>query len=148
MITRHQSAANDYAHRYISAWHTHDPVAVANMHTTDTVFTSTATGLAATGRDELLKALTDVFRSWPDLRFAPQRVYGDGDVIFVESVITVTQAQPMTFSGVEVLPNGQPVRSTVVDLIHLRDGLVANKHSYVDQLAYLQAMGRVVTAIA
>lgn len=126
--------------RYIGAWHTHDPAVVAMLHTPDSVYTSAATGLNVRGREAVREVLTRLFVTWPDIHFEPQRTYLGGDVAFVESIIAVTQATPMTFAGIEIEPTGKTVQVLVADVLQLHDGLVAHKHSYLDALGYLRAM--------
>ena len=58
-----------------------------------------------------------------------------------EWTATVTHANPVRYRDAVLAPTGRTVRWDGMDIIPVRDGLVARKDVYANSLAYLRGLG-------
>ena len=127
--------------RYADAWNRHDVDAILALHTEDAVFENHTSGGIASGKAELRKLIEGVFSTFPDLRFSPRRTYLSEAVAVVEWTATATHANPIT-RGEQTLPaSGKTLSWDGMDVMPLRDGLVARKDVYVDSISFLRQIG-------
>ena len=121
--------------RYHACWAARDPERIAAMHTTDSVFHLHSGLPPARGREEIRAAAAANFAQVPDLDFELVSLnVGDG-FWAVRFVMTGTS------------PSGDPFQIDLADVVLVRDGLVAEKHSYVDGVA-MQAALRPAAAVS
>lgn len=135
----------DFIDRYNAPWDAHDVDAIVAMHTEDSVFENHTTGDAYAGREEIARALGGIFGVFPDLAFATRRQYIREDLVVQEWTATGTHLGTMRRSGVEIEPTGCSVEYRGMDVIPIRDGLVARKDVYSDGVTLLRQLG--LTAI-
>jgi len=126
---------------YNAAWGAHDVEAIVAMHTEDSVFENHVTGDQYVGRDAIERAISGIFSVFPDLSFETRRAYIREDLVVQEWTARGTQEGPMTRSGVEVPPTGKEVEYRGMDVIPIRDGLVARKDVYSDSVTLLRQLG-------
>jgi steroid delta-isomerase-like uncharacterized protein len=131
--------------RYNAAWNAHDVDAIVSMHTEDSVFENHVTGDRNVGRDEIARAIGGIFSVFPDLSFETRRSYVRDDLVVQEWTARGTHQGTMTRSGIEVPPTGRKVEYKGMDVIPIRDGLVARKDVYSDSVTLLRQLG--LTAI-
>ncbi len=115
------------------------------MHTDDSVFENHVTGDVNVGRDQIARAIESIFSVFPDLRFETRRAYIRDDLVVQEWTARGTHEGMMTRSGIEVQPTGRKVDYKGMDVIPIRDGLVARKDVYSDSVTLLRQLG--LTAI-
>ncbi|HKG43651.1 MAG TPA: ester cyclase [Gaiellaceae bacterium] len=127
--------------RYNAAWNAHDVDAIVSMHTEDSVFENHVTGDVNVGREEIGRAISGIFSVFPDLSFETRRAYVREDLVVQEWTARGTQEGTMTRSGIEVPPTGQKVDYKGMDVIPIRDGLVARKDVYSDSVTLLRQLG-------
>src|SRR5262249_36781368 len=127
--------------RYNTAWNDHDVDAIVAMHTEDSVFENHVTGDRNVGREAIGKATTCIFAGFPDLAFGTRRAYGRDDLVVQEWTARGTHEGTMTRSGIEVPPTGRKVEYNGMDVIPIRDGLVARKDVYSDSVTLLRQLG-------
>jgi steroid delta-isomerase-like uncharacterized protein len=127
--------------RYNAAWNTHDVEAIVSMHSQDSVFENHVTGDVNVGRDEIGRAIGGIFAVFPDLTFETRRAYIRDDLVVQEWTARGTHEGTMTRSGIEVPPTGQKVEYKGMDVIPIRDGLVARKDVYSDSITLLRQLG-------
>jgi steroid delta-isomerase-like uncharacterized protein len=127
--------------RYNAAWNTHDVEAIVSMHTEDSVFENHVTGDVNVGREEIGRAIDGIFAVFPDLAFETRRAYVREDLVVQEWTARGTHEGPMTRSGIEVQPTGRKVEYKGMDVIPIRDGLVARKDVYSDSITLLRQLG-------
>jgi steroid delta-isomerase-like uncharacterized protein len=127
--------------RYNDAWNGHDVEAIVAMHTEDSVFENHTTGDVNVGRDAIGEAITSIFRVFPDLTFESRRQYIRENLVVQEWTARGTHEGKMTRSGVEVEPTGRQVEYRGMDVIPIRDGLVARKDVYSDGVTVLRQLG-------
>jgi steroid delta-isomerase-like uncharacterized protein len=127
--------------RYNAAWNAHDVEAIVSMHTDDSVFENHVTGEVNVGREEIGRAIAGIFAVFPDLSFETRRAYVRKDLVVQEWTARGTHQGPMTRSGIEVQPTGRKVEYKGMDVIPIRDGLVARKDVYSDSITLLRQLG-------
>ena len=135
----------DFIDRYNDAWNDHDVETIVSMHTDDSVFENHVTGDVNVGREQIARAIQGIFSVFPDLRFETRRVYIRDDLVVQEWTARGTHEGTMTRSGIEVPPTGRKVDYKGMDVIPIRDGLVARKDVYSDSVTLLRQLG--LTAI-
>jgi ketosteroid isomerase-like protein len=123
------------AARGIAAWAACDPERIVAMHTEDSRFQIHAGGEVAEGREAVGKAFADIFQQWSDFRFETYRVlYGEDHRVLDWALI----------SRVKLDQGGEPVEREVrfdcLDVVTVRDGLVARKDTYIDTAQLAAAM--------
>ena len=127
--------------RYNAAWNDHDVDAIVSMHTKDSVFENHVTGDVNVGRDQIGRAISGIFAVFPDLSFEGRRSYLREDLVVQEWTARGTHEGTMTRSGVEIEPTGRKVEYKGMDVIPIRDGLVARKDVYSDSITLLRQLG-------
>jgi|SRR5436189_4705034 len=131
----------EFIARYNDAWNAHDVDAVVAMHTEDSVFENHVTGDVNVGREEIGNALRGIFTVFPDLHFEGRRQYIREDLVVQEWMARGTHKGKMARGGVEVEPTGKTVEYKGMDVIPMRDGLVARKDVYSDSITLLRQLG-------
>ena len=131
----------EFIDRYNTAWNEHDVEAIVSMHTEDSVFENHVTGDVNVGREEIGRAVAGIFSVFPDLTFETRRAYIRDDLVVQEWTARGTQEGTMTRSGMEVPPTGRKVDYKGMDVIPIRDGLVARKDVYSDSVTLLRQLG-------
>jgi steroid delta-isomerase-like uncharacterized protein len=127
--------------RYNDAWNRHDVDAIVSMHTDDSVFENHVTGDVNVGREAIGRAITGIFSVFPDLEFEGRRQYIREDLVVQEWTARGTHLGKMTRASIEVEPTGRSVEYRGMDVIPIRDGLVARKDVYSDSITLLRQLG-------
>jgi steroid delta-isomerase-like uncharacterized protein len=131
----------DFIDRYNDAWNAHDVDAIVAMHTDDSVFENHVTGDVNVGREQIGTAIRGIFSVFPDLSFEGRRQYFREDLVVQEWTARGTHEGTMKRSGVEVPPTGKRVEYKGMDVIPIRDGLIARKDVYSDSVTLLRQLG-------
>jgi steroid delta-isomerase-like uncharacterized protein len=131
----------DFIDRYNAAWNDHDVETIVSMHTDDSVFENHVTGDVNVGREQIARAISGIFSVFPDLEFETRRAYVRDDLVVQEWTARGTHEGTMTRSGIEVPPTGKKVDYKGMDVIPIRDGLVARKDVYSDSVTLLRQLG-------
>ena len=127
--------------RYNDAWNAHDVDAIVSMHTEDSVFENHVTGDVNVGREQIAAAIRGIFSVFPDLAFESHRQYVREDLVVQEWTARGTHEGLMSRRGIEVPPTGRRVEYKGMDVIPIRDGLVARKDVYSDSITLLRQLG-------
>ena len=131
----------EFIDRYNAAWNAHDVEAIVTMHTEDSVFENHVTGDRYEGREAIARAITGIFGVFPDLSFEARRQHLREDLVVQEWTARGTQLGAMTRAGIQVEPTGRTVEYRGMDIIPIRDGLVARKDVYSDSITLLRQLG-------
>jgi steroid delta-isomerase-like uncharacterized protein len=131
----------EFIDSYNDAWNHHDVEAIVAMHTDDSVFENHTTGDVNEGREQIARAISGIFTVFPDLSFETRRQYLRPDLVVQEWTARGTHLGTMRRSGIEVAPTGRPVEYRGMDVIPIRDGLVARKDVYSDGVTLLRQLG-------
>jgi len=131
----------EFIDRYNAAWNDHDVETIVSMHTDDSVFENHVTGDVNVGREQIGKAIAGIFSVFPDLSFEGRRTYIRDNLVVQEWTARGTHEGTMTRSGMEVQPTGRKVEYRGMDVIPIRDGLVARKDVYSDSVTLLRQLG-------
>jgi steroid delta-isomerase-like uncharacterized protein len=132
--------------RYNRAWNDHDVETIVSMHTEDSVFQNHTTGDINVGREQIANAIGGIFTVFPDLAFEARRQYIRENLVVQEWTARGTHLGKMMRSGIEVEPTRRKVEYEGMDVIPMREGLVARKDVYSDSITLLRQLG--LTSIA
>ena len=135
------SELQEFIDRYNAAWNDHDVETIVSLHTEDSVFENHVTGDVNVGREQIGRAIAGIFSVFPDLSFETRRAYIREDLVVQEWTARGTHEGTMTRSGMEVPPTGRKVEYKGMDVIPIRDGLVARKDVYSDSVTLLRQLG-------
>ena len=103
-------------------------------------------GLSGRGQeaiDKVKRAIADVFRAMPDVRFTVADWSEHGDTVWLRVEATATQTGP--FVGP---PTGRPVRFTVIDVARVVDGRIVEHWGVPDRFAILVQTGQLQRLVA
>ena len=131
----------EFIDRYNTAWNEHDVETIVSMHTEDSVFENHVTGDVNVGREQIGRAVAGIFSVFPDLSFETRRAYLRDDLVVQEWTARGTHEGTMTRAGIEVPPTGRKVDYKGMDVIPIRDGLVARKDVYSDSVTLMRQLG-------
>ncbi len=131
----------EFIDRYNAAWNAHDVETIVSMHTDDSVFENHVTGDVNVGREAIGRAVSGIFSVFPDLTFETRRAYIRDDLVVQEWTARGTHQGTMARSGIEVEPTGRSVEYEGMDVIPIRDGLVARKDVHSDSVMLLRQLG-------
>lgn len=135
------AALQEFIDRYNAAWNDHDVEAIVAMHTDDSVFENHTTGDVNIGKDAIRSAITGIFAVFPDLTFEARSQYIREDLVVQEWTARGTHQGAMNRSGMTIEPTGRAVEYRGMDIIPIRDGLVARKDVYSDGVTLLRQLG-------
>jgi steroid delta-isomerase-like uncharacterized protein len=125
----------ELAARYGDAWNSGDLDAVLDLHTDDVVFQAHAAGSPpAEGKAAVRAAFAAYLAQLPGIHFTPRSLRVGNGFWVMESTMTGTVAEPLDAGGESVGRPGARVEVDCVDVIEVRDGLVARKDTYLDAL--------------
>jgi steroid delta-isomerase-like uncharacterized protein len=132
----------ELAQRYGEAWNSQDLDAIMELHTDDCVFSAFAVGAPiARGRDAVREAFAGYIAMMPDINFAERSLQVGEDHWVLESTMSGTVDQSIEVDGESFGSSGARVEVPCVDVIKVRDGLIASKHTYIDSLAMQRQLG-------
>src|SRR5262249_12459624 len=121
------------AQRYGEAWNRQDLDAIMDLHAKECVFQAHAAGSPPTqGKDAVRAAFAGYLELLPDINFAARSLHVGPDHWVLESTMTGTVASTLAVDGEELGTPGAHIEVDCVDVIEIRDGLVASKHTYLD----------------
>jgi len=135
-------ATAEFVQAYGAAWNAHDVAAIMSMHTEDTTFCQRTGGSTlARGQDAVRDAFAATLELMPDMHFETRRLLIDDRGGFFVHEMTYTATVPAALATRNGADGPGSVSVDLVDVITLRDGLVASKDTYVDTLAIQRQLG-------
>jgi steroid delta-isomerase-like uncharacterized protein len=124
------------AERYGEAWNRQDLDTIMDLHTHDSVFVAHAAGsVPAEGKEAVREAFAGYIELLPDINFAQRALHVGEHHWVLESTMSGTAAGSIEVEGEALGARGARVEVDCVDVIEVRDGLVASKQTYLDSLA-------------
>jgi steroid delta-isomerase-like uncharacterized protein len=130
------------AHRYGEAWNHQDLDAIMDLHTDDCVFQAHAAGSPpAEGIEAVREAFAGYIALLPDINFAERALHVGEDHWVLESSMTGTVEGAIEVGGESLGDRGARVEVDCVDVIEVRDGLVASKQTYLDSMTMQRQLG-------
>ena len=130
------------AQRYGEAWNRQDLDAIMDLHADDCVFVAFAAGSPpAGGKEAVREAFAGYIAMMPDINFAERSLHVGEDHWVLESTMTGTVEQAIEVEGESMGDRGARIEVDCVDVIEVRDGLVASKHTYLDSMAMQRQLG-------
>jgi steroid delta-isomerase-like uncharacterized protein len=133
----------ELAARYGEAWNSQDLDAIIDLHTDDSVFVAHAVGSEpAVGKEAVREAFAGYLALLPDINFAERALHVGEDFWVLESVMSGTVEGAIEVEGETFGDRGARVEVDCVDVIEVRDGLVASKQTYLDSRELQRQLGR------
>ena len=130
------------AHRYGEAWNRQDLDAIMDLHTDDCVFSAFAAGAPlAKGKEAVREAFAGYIAMMPDIHFAERALHIGEDHWVLESTMSGTVEQAIEVDGESFGAGGGRIEVPCVDVIKVRDGLIASKHTYIDSITMQRQLG-------
>jgi steroid delta-isomerase-like uncharacterized protein len=130
------------AERYGEAWNRQDLDAIMDLHADDCVFVAYAAGSTpAEGKEAVREAFAGYLALLPDINFAERALHLGEDHWVLESSMTGTVEGSIEVEGDTLGASGARVEVDCVDVIEVRDGLVASKQTYLDSMALERQLG-------
>jgi steroid delta-isomerase-like uncharacterized protein len=130
------------AERYGEAWNRQDLDAIMDLHKDDCVFRAHAAGSPpAEGKEAVREVFASYIALLPDINFAPGSLYVGEGFWVLESTMTGTAAGSLELEGESFGDDGARVEVNCVDVIEVRDGLVASKQTYLDSMTMQRQLG-------
>ena len=139
--TAEQTTIEEIAARYGEAWNSQDLEAILAHHAEDGVFQLHAGAEPVQGIGAVRATFAGFLAQWPDINFEEQRLITDGGGWLFASTMSGTLAQPLELAGAVIAEPGAKIAVDALDVIDVRDGLIAAKHTYLDSVALLQQLG-------
>jgi steroid delta-isomerase-like uncharacterized protein len=140
--TESTTAIRMLAQRYGEAWNRQDLDAIMDLHTDDCVFQAYAAGSPpAEGLEAVREAFAGYLALLPDINFAERALHVGEDHWVLESTMTGTVEGAIEVDGESIGDRGARVEVDCVDVIEVRDGLVASKHTYLDSMTMQHQLG-------
>ena len=77
--------------------------------------------------------MQDLWRAFPDMAMEMKRIFGEGEWLCTEYVVTGTHTGPMKGpDGREIPPTGKPLRLPVLGILRIVNGKIAEEKDYFD----------------
>jgi len=130
------------ADRYGEAWNCQDLDAIMDLHADDCVFVAHAAGsVRAEGKEAVREAFAGYIALLPDINFAERALHVGEGFWVLESSMTGTVEGAIEVDGESLGDRGARVEVDCVDVIEVRDGLVASKQTYLDSRELQRQLG-------
>jgi steroid delta-isomerase-like uncharacterized protein len=140
--TQDATAIRMLAERYGEAWNRQDLDAIMDLHRDDCVFVAHAAGSPpAEGKEAVREAFAGYIAMLPDINFGERALHVGENHWVLESNMTGTVEQAIEVEGEALGTRGARVEVDCVDVIEVRDGLVASKHTYLDSMEMQRQLG-------
>jgi steroid delta-isomerase-like uncharacterized protein len=123
---------------YKLAWNSHDVNKIIAFFTDDGIFDDVAQGTVYRGKKEVTAYLNTLFADMPDLKLDFKSVFGAGDWMGIEVVMSGTFAHS-SMPGIKATGKTFSVRG--VSALQLRNGQITRKSYYMNMVAFLQQVG-------
>lgn len=118
---------------YAAAWSSHDPARIAALHTPDTVFDLRVDGeTPAVGRAAAEARFAGILRDNPGYASTVRKVAFGADFVVIEYAIAMNPPAPFVLGRFRYTPTGAAYSVPAIDMIRFRDGLVAEKVTFLD----------------
>jgi steroid delta-isomerase-like uncharacterized protein len=140
--TQTPTQIEELAQRYGEAWNSQNLDAIMELHTDDCVFSAFAVGAPlAEGKEAVREAFAGYIAMMPDINFAERSLQLGDDHWVLESTMSGTVDQTVEVDGESFGASGARVEVPCVDVIKVRNGLIASKHTYIDSLTMQRQLG-------
>ena len=126
----------------LSVWNSHDVNKIVYFFTDDGIFEDVAAGIVKHGKKEISDYLNSMFIDMPDFKFELKSVFGSGDWMGVEVVMSGTFAHS---SMLGVPATGKTFSVRCAGIYQMRDGKISRKSVYMNMVTFLQQVGLMPT---
>ena len=127
---------------FLEAWSAKDWDRWQAMHGERVVHTGPDHAIALLGPSEVVEAHRTLAEAFPDFRYEPRRIFGEGKSVCAEVVLTGHQTGPMRGpGGTTIAPTGRPVHVLGCLVFAVEGGLIAEYRDHTDLLGMLEQLG-------
>ena len=123
---------------YKLAWNSHDLNKLISFFADDSIYDDVAQGTVYRGKQEVTAFINSMFVDMPDLKLDFKSIFGAGDWMGIEVVMSGTFAHS-SIPGIKA--TGKTFSLRGVSVIQLRNGLITRKSFYVNMATFLQQVG-------
>nr|WP_243749459.1 nuclear transport factor 2 family protein [Pseudoteredinibacter isoporae] len=121
------------AKAYGEAWDELDVDKILALHHEDSIYQLHITNEpVAKGKDEIRTAFKTIFELFPDYNSTLQHISFGSDSATIRFSLSATPTQPYVIGNRRFIPTGQTFSLDMIDELIFEDGLVKEKHSYMD----------------
>jgi steroid delta-isomerase-like uncharacterized protein len=124
------------------AWNSHDVNRVLEFYTDDCVHEDVPYGIVSHGKKELTTFLNSSFVDFPDIRWELKSLFGAGDWVGKEWVMSGTHAHSRT-PGVPATGKTFSVRGATIYQFH--NGKISHESAYYNVVTLMQQVGLMPT---
>lgn len=89
------------------------------------------------GPEGVLQLHDALMPTFPDMKLDLEDLVAEGEKVLVRLVISATHTGPLG----EMAATGKPIRVAVLDLFHIRDGVLVEHWAQLDNLGMLKQLG-------
>lgn len=140
MSAEERAAIEDLLDRNIDALNHHDLASVlANQHPDAQLLADGQ--VVSEGHDQLSSLTQALWDAFPDGRFRHDRRIVTDNAAATELTFTGTHTGPLVTPGGDLPPTGRQVTLHSASFLYFRDGLIAEEHSYANQVPFLTQLG-------
>ena len=123
---------------FLAAWNSHDVNKILSYFNDDGIFEDVATGIVKRGKEEISDYLNTMFVDTPDFKFEEKSVFGTGDWMGVEAILSGTHAH----SSMPGIPaTGKKFSVRCAGIYQLSKGKISRKSVYMNMTTMLQQLG-------
>lgn len=113
-----------------------------NLHAESVVVNTPGSSEPVKGREGLAELVKSYHAAFPDIKTETESLFGQGNWVVTEEVLTGTNTGPMTSpTGEEIPPTNKPIRMNQALVFQVENGLIQEVHLYFDQLGMLTQLG-------
>ncbi len=113
-----------------------------SFHSESVVVHSPELAEPSKGRESLRKIVEGYYAAFPDMVVKRERIFGQGDSVFLEQSLAGTNTGPMTSpTGEEVPPTNKPIQVWQALVFRVENGQIQEARVYFDQLSMLAQLG-------
>lgn len=127
-----ESSITNVAIAYGQAWNDRDVEAIVSLHSTDSTLEVHGLAPVAKGHDEIRATLRSFFEAWQDSVFERRSVFFGSEHWVSEWTVHATPSGPIEIGGKVLDLSKSELSMDGADVIHVRDGKVVRKSSYID----------------
>lgn len=136
------SAFGSFSSRYLAAWNSHDPAAVAACATDDVVWESPALLEPGHGHEAVVGVVTATVAAFPDYEFTQPAAWAiDEDRLTAYLPWRMTGTNTGSFEPPGYAPTGGSVDLPGIEVLRFRDGLIWRYQSVYDYSLVARQLG-------
>jgi steroid delta-isomerase-like uncharacterized protein len=135
----HVTTVIELARRHDDAFNSHDADGRKAIEAPD--IEMIMPGMTLSGHEQVMQVVGAFWDALPDAKITPADLFGAGDVVVAEGILSGTHSGTFRTPQGEIPPTGNQVTLRYAAVKRFRDGRLVSEHLYFDQLEFLQQLG-------